>query len=51
MLHHDDLVSVADRAQPMRHDNDSLLAALNELVQRLLHQVLGFSVQGRRGLV
>ena len=36
MLHHDDLVGVTDRAQPVSHDYDSLLAALDKLVERLL---------------
>ena len=40
MLHHDDLVCIADRAQPVSHDYDRLLPAADQLVQCLLHQML-----------
>ena len=44
VLHHDDLVCIAYRAQPMSHDYDRLLPTTDELVQRLLHLMLRLSV-------
>ena len=40
VLHNDDLVCIADRAQPVSHDYDRLLPTADQLVQRLLHLML-----------
>ena len=51
MLHHNNLVRIADRTQSMRHNYDSLLPATDQLVKRLLYLVLRFGVQCRSSLV
>lgn len=39
-LHANDLVGILDGAQPVSHNNDGLLAAVDELIKRCLHQSL-----------
>ena len=51
VLHNDDLVCIADRAQPVSHDYDRLLPTADQLVQRLLHLMLRLGVQRGRCLV
>ena len=51
VLHDDDLVSVTDSAQSVSNDDDRLLTTVNQLIQSLLHLVLGLSIQSRCGLV
>ena len=46
LLHADDLVCVADSAQPMSDDNYSLLTAVDQLIQGLLHLMLTLSIKG-----
>ena len=45
MLHNDDLVCIADGAQPVSHYYDRLLPTVDQLVQRLLHLMLRLGVQ------
>ena len=51
VLHDDDLVSVTDSAQSVSNDDDRLLSTVDQLVQGLLHLVLGLSIQSGGGLV
>ena len=51
LLHDDDLISISDCAQSVRHDHDCLLAAADQFVERLLHLVLTLRVQRRSCLV
>ena len=44
MLHADDLVGILDCAESVRDDNDSLLSAVNQLVQGLLDLMLALSI-------
>ena len=48
---HNDFICVANRAQPVGHDDNSLLALLNQQIQGLLDLVLTFSVKSTRRLV
>jgi len=40
VLHADDLIGILDRAQPVSHDNDCLLATVDEVIESLLNLVL-----------
>jgi len=51
VLHYNDLVGVADRAQSVSDNNNGLLARADELVKRLLNLVLALGVEGRGGFV
>jgi len=51
VLHNDNLVSIADRAQSVRDHDDCLLSAVDQLVESLLHLVLRLSIQSRGRLV
>ena len=44
MLHADDFVGILDCAESVRDDDDSLLSALNQLVQGLLDLMLALSI-------
>jgi len=46
VLHDDDFISVTNGAQPMRNNNYSLLATVDELVESLLHLMLTFCIEG-----
>ena len=51
LLHTYDLICIADSAQPMRHNHNSLLTTADQLIQGLLHLVFTFSVKGRSCLI
>ena len=51
LLHTNDLVGIADSAQPVRHNDHSLLTTADQLIQGLLHLVLTLGVEGRGGLI
>ena len=46
VLHDDDFISVTNGAQSVSHNNNSLLATVDELVKSLLHLMLTFSIKG-----
>ena len=51
LLHANDFICMLNGAQPVSHDNDRLLAAVNELIEGFLNLVLRVSVQGGCSLV
>ena len=51
LLHANDLICMLDSAQPVCHDNDRLLATVNEFIKGFLNLMLRISVQGGCSLV
>ncbi len=51
VLHDDDLVGITDSAESMSYDNNSLLAAADQLIESLLHLMLTFSIKSRGSLI
>ena len=51
LLHANDFICTLDSAQPVCHNNDRLLATVNEFIEGFLNLMLRVSVQGGCRLV
>ena len=51
VLHHKDFVSIANSAQPMGNNDNSLFSGANQLVESFLNLMLTLRIEGRCSLV